>query len=125
MEIQQHDRTLKISGIRELSAANAQSMRERACAAVTPGLEAIELDLSETIFVDSFGLGVIASLYKTATERSLNGPPVIRLLHPRPPVQQIFELTRMHHLFEIVLRKADEFSSSPSFPQRTIIATPP
>jgi anti-anti-sigma regulatory factor len=27
-----------------------------------------------------------------------------RLLNPQPPVQQIFELTRMHHLFEIVQR---------------------
>jgi anti-sigma B factor antagonist len=71
---------------------------------VTTGLEAIELDLSETTFVDSFGLGALVTLYKTARERSLNGGPVVRVLHPRPPVQQVFELTRMHHIFEIVLR---------------------
>jgi anti-sigma B factor antagonist len=62
------------------------------------------LDLSETTFVDSFGLGMIASLYKSASDLNTNGPPAIRLLHPQPPVQQLFELTRMHHLFEIVLQ---------------------
>ena len=108
MEIQHNDQTLNLRGIRELSAANAHAITEQACAALTPGLETIELDLSETTFVDSFGLGVIASLYKTASERCLNGPPTIRLLHPQPPVQQVFELTRMHHLFEIVLKNGHE-----------------
>src|SRR5690349_14311341 len=98
MEIQQNDQTLSIRGIRELSAANAHAVRDQACAALTPGLEAIELDLSETTFVDSFGLGVIASLFRAASELSLKGPPTIRLLHPQPPVQQVFELTRMHHI---------------------------
>jgi len=28
----------------------------------------------------------------------------LRLLNLQPPVQQMFELTRMHHLFEIVSR---------------------
>jgi hypothetical protein len=32
---------------------------------------------------------------------------VLRLLNPTPPVQQMFELTRMHHLFEIVRRNEE------------------
>lgn len=108
MEIQTNNHTLKIRGLRELSAANAHSVRQLVTAALPPGLETIEWDLSETTFVDSFGLGVIASLHQTATRRSSNGPPVVRLLHPQPPVQQIFELTRMHLLFDIVLRTGAE-----------------
>jgi anti-sigma B factor antagonist len=108
MNIERRDHTLSIGGLRELTAANAQSVREQACAAVTPELETIELDLSETTMLDSFGLGAIASLYKTASERSRNGPPSVRLLHPQPSVQQVLELTRLHHLFEIVLRNGHE-----------------
>ena len=108
MEIEQQNYTLKIRGIRELSAANAHAVRETACAALTPGLKLIELDLSETTLMDSFGLGAIASLYKAALERNGNGGPSFRLLYPQPPVQQILELTRMHHLFEIVLQNGNE-----------------
>ena len=104
MEIEQQNDTLIIRGIRELSAANAHAVRETACAALTPGLKMIELDLSETTLVDSFGLGAIASVYKAAMECTAKDVPSFRLLHPQPPVQQILELTRMHHLFEIVLQ---------------------
>ena len=104
MNIEQRDNTLSIGGLRELTAANAESVRLLACAAVTPDLVTIELDLSETTMMDSFGLGVITSLYKTATECSRNGSPSVRLLNPQPPVQQVLELTRLHHLFEIVLQ---------------------
>jgi len=58
----------------------------------------IEIDLSETSFVDSCGLGALISLHKTTCNR--NG--TVRLLNPTPPVQQILELTRMHRIFEIV-----------------------
>jgi anti-sigma B factor antagonist len=108
MEIQQHDQTLSIRGIRELSAANAHSVRQLVCAAVVPGLHAIEVDLSETTFVDGSGLGALVAVYKAASECSGNGPPAFRLLHPQPPVQQVFELTRMHHIFEIVLQNGQE-----------------
>ena len=104
MNIEHRDNTLSIGGLRELTAANAEFVRVRACAAITPELETIELDLSETTMMDSFGLGVITSLYKTATECSRNGSPSVRLLNPQPPVQQVLELTRLHHLFEIVLQ---------------------
>ena len=30
-----------------------------------------------------------------------------------PPIQQVFELTRMHHLFEIVRKKGPEIGEDP------------
>ena len=62
-------------------------------------LAAIEIDLSETAFVDSCGVGALVSLFKTA--RSHNGGVTVRLLNPTRPVEQIFELTRLHRVFEI------------------------
>ena len=97
MKVKALGETLNVSGIKELGAANSQNFREEVKAAL--GAEKnIEIDLSETTFVDSCGLGALISLHKTTCNR--NG--TVRLLNPTPPVQQILELTRMHRIFEIV-----------------------
>jgi anti-sigma B factor antagonist len=89
--------TLCISGLRELGATNSNDFRDRARAALTPAQRNIEIDLSETMFLDSYGLGSLISLHKMTISR--NGK--VRLLNPTAGVQQILELTRMHRLFEI------------------------
>jgi anti-sigma B factor antagonist len=104
MNIQRQQRTLVFSNIGELGAATALSFRQDACAALVPELEYIEIDLSQTTFVDSSGLGALVSVYKAANQCNNNGGVVLRLLNPLPPVQQVIELTRMHHLFEIQSR---------------------
>src|SRR5882672_4348937 len=102
MEIQRQNGSLSVTGVRELSAANARSFRNEVCAVLAPGLKTIEIDLSQAGFVDSCGLGALISLYKAANEMNRQGSVRVRLLNLQPPVQQVFELTRMHHLFEIV-----------------------
>jgi anti-sigma B factor antagonist len=98
-----HDgETLHISDIPELTAANSHVVREEIRAALPTPLKAIEIDLSQTSFVDSCGLGALIAVYKTACGR--NGGVTVRLLNPTPPVQQLFELTRLHCLFEIARR---------------------
>jgi anti-sigma B factor antagonist len=102
MKILKQDKTVSVSEIKELCAANSNSFRDEVRAALPLELMAVEIDLSETSFVDSCGLGALIAVQKTACGR--NGGVAIRLLNPTPPVQQIFELTRMHRLFEIVKR---------------------
>jgi anti-sigma B factor antagonist len=102
MKVQRQNGTLSISGLRELSAASARLFHNEINAAILPGLENIEIDLSEVGFVDGVGLGALVSLYKTASDRGKTEAITVRLLHPQPPVQQLLELTRMHRLFEIV-----------------------
>ena len=92
--------TLTITGLKELGASNANSFRDHARASLTDAHKIIEIDLSQTMFVDSCGLGALISLHKMACTR--NGQ--VRLLNPTPPVQQILELTRMHRIFEIIKR---------------------
>jgi anti-sigma B factor antagonist len=60
----------------------------------------IEIDLSQTRFVDSSGLGALFALYKAANNGQAGV--TLRLVNPRPPIQQLFELTQLHKLFEIV-----------------------
>lgn len=98
MKIQVLGDKLCISDIKELGTGNADALREQARAALTQAQKNIEVDLSQTLYVDSRGLGALISLHKTACSR--NGS--LRVLRPAPPVQQILELTRMHRLFEIV-----------------------
>jgi anti-sigma B factor antagonist len=119
MKVQQSHRTLRIHGLRELSAANANSFRDEAAAALDPELEIVEVDFSETGLVDSCGLGALVSLHKAANHINNNGGVTMRLLNPPPPVLQVFELTRMHHLFEIVPRNGEAAADQAFTPTRT------
>jgi len=99
MKMQPQGETLVVSEIRELGAATSNDFRDQARAALSlDNLRNLEVDLSETMFVDSCGLGALIALHKTVC--GLNG--LMRLINPTPGVLQILELTRMHRLFEIV-----------------------
>lgn len=98
MKVEANGETLNVSGIKELGAANSQLFRDEVKGAFSEVQKNIQIDLSETNFVDSCGLGALISLHKTTCGR--NG--TVRLMNPTPPVQQILELTRMHRIFEIV-----------------------
>lgn len=100
MKISQKNGTLNASGIEQLGAANAGLFQEEMEAAMHPELKAIEIDFSDTSFLDSHGLGALLTVHKTACSR--HGDVPLRLLNPQPPVQQILELTRMHRIFQIV-----------------------
>jgi anti-sigma B factor antagonist len=99
MKIEHDGNNLRISEIAELNAINASSFRDEVRAAMPSTPEVIEIDLSQTRFVDSSGLGALFALYKAAN----NGRDsvTLRLLNPRPSIQQLFELTQLHQLFEI------------------------
>ena len=51
--------------------------------------------------MDGAGLGALVSLYETAKEHRKREGFAIRLTNPTPTVQQMIELARLHHLFEI------------------------
>jgi len=100
MKLEIQGDTLRVSELKELGAANADEFREHVRAALGDGKKSIEIDLAETTFVDSCGLGAIIALHKAACSRQGK----VRLLNPQPAVQQILDLTRMDRLLEIVRR---------------------
>jgi anti-sigma B factor antagonist len=100
MKFEVRGETLSVGEVSELGADNFQDFRERVRGALIDRLRNIEIDLSQTSFLDSCGLGALISLRKTASSR--NGK--VRLLNPNPRVQLLFEITRMHNIFEIVIR---------------------
>ena len=101
MNINQQTGTLSVTDLRELNAANANAFRFALAQAMSNDLRAIEIDLSQTQTVDGAGLGALVALYETAKEQRKRDGFAIRLTNPTPTVQQMIELARLHHLFEV------------------------
>jgi len=123
MEIQRQNGTLSVGGVRELTAASARALRHEVCARIEPELKTIEIDLSGSSLVDSCGLAALVSVFKAANEQNNNGGVAVLLLNPQPAVRQMLELTRLHHLFEIVERPAEPANGSPK-PRHPASAAP-
>jgi anti-sigma B factor antagonist len=101
MKIENLGQCLTVSEIPELTAVNSASFRDEVRAALPGSPAVIEIDLSETRFVDSSGLGALFALYRATGQ---DGGVILRLLNPKPEIQQLLELTQMQQLFEIVQR---------------------
>ena len=76
--------TLRISDVKELGAANSNTFRDQARLAMTNSQRNIDIDLSQTMFVDSCGLGSLIALHKTVCSRK----GMVRLINPTPPVSR-------------------------------------
>lgn len=101
MKIENEGEKLRISEIPELTAVNSGAFRDEVRAALPESPVLIEIDLSQTRFLDSSGLGALFALYRSTRQ---NKEVTLRLLHPTREIQQLLELTQMQQLFEIVLR---------------------
>jgi anti-sigma B factor antagonist len=101
MKIEITGTCLVASEIPELTAGNSSSFRDEVSSAVTESTSIIEINLSQTRFMDSSGLGALFALYR-ATIKSDNM--VLRLINPLPEIEQLLELTQMQQLFEVVRR---------------------
>lgn len=82
----------------ELNSANARLWKDRVAKNIPSDTQETSIDLSNTRFIDSSGLGVLLSLNKSV--RAAGG--ILKLLNPSPAVAQLIELTRLHRVFEIV-----------------------
>ena len=91
------DRTVVKLREERLDAHNSGELRDRILALLEEGGQQLVVDLSGVSFIDSSGLGALLSGYKNANLRS--GSFVLAGLQPR--VQSMFELTRLHRVFEI------------------------
>ena len=101
MKIENQGQCLSISDIPELTAVNSAHFRDEVRAILPGAPSVIEIDLSQTRFLDSSGLGALFALYRSTRQ----GEGVtMRLLNPTREVQQLLELTQMQQLFEIVRR---------------------
>jgi anti-sigma B factor antagonist len=98
MKLETNGDTLVVREVKELGAANSTGFRDWVRSNLKDNYRNIDVDLSQTHFLDSCGLGALIAIHKSACGRK----GTVRLLHPQPQVQQILELTRMHRIFQIV-----------------------
>jgi anti-anti-sigma factor len=91
--------TLNVSDIRELATATANSFQSELSAALSSDVRQIDLDLSQTSFVDCGGLGALVAIRKKASNG--HGAATVRLLNPPKPLQHMVNLMKMTGVFPI------------------------
>ncbi|AIQ64238.1 Anti-sigma-B factor antagonist [compost metagenome] len=82
----------------EFSVEKAWLFRDEIRGLIEEGTLVFMLDFSDCTFIDSTGLGVIVSSYKKCVEAG----GTIRLKSLSPNVMNVFQLTRLNHVFEIL-----------------------
>jgi anti-anti-sigma factor len=96
-----HGDTLNVSEIRELATATANTFQSQLSAALSDSVRHINLDLSQTTFVDCGGLGALVAIRNKASNG--HGPATIRLLNPPKPLQHIVTMMKMSDVFPIAM----------------------
>jgi len=61
---------LTVIDVKELGANNSDAFRDEVKAALPNGFKTVEIDLSQTNFIDSCGLGALIAIQKFATSHS-------------------------------------------------------
>lgn len=97
MNIQTNNDVLLLNKIQELTAVNADQVRSQAKEALAESHTAMTVDLSETRFLDSSGLGALVGLHKVMCSRG----GTFTLLNPSPVARQLLDLTRLHRILKI------------------------
>jgi anti-sigma B factor antagonist len=80
-----------------IDAHNAAELKDRILKVLEEGGETLVIDLSQVQFIDSSGLGALLSGFKNANLRASG----FALAGLQPRVRSMFELTRLHRVFEI------------------------
>lgn len=80
-----------------LDAHNAEILKQELSRLFESGKTGVVVDLKEVRFVDSSGLGALVSGFKNASTRQAQ----LKLSGLQSQVKSMFELTRLHRVFEI------------------------
>lgn len=98
LQITEKDETVIITIQEErMDAHNSGHLKERMLQLFDEGKYQLIIDLGGVRFIDSSGLGALVSGFKNASARDGN----LKLCCLQPQVRSMFELTRLHRVFEI------------------------
>lgn len=90
-----------------VDANNSEELKAELHRQFDSGTKDLILDLKEVLFIDSSGLGVLVSGYKNASV--LHG--TLKLSNLQTQVKSMFELTRLHRVFDIFTTVDDALQS--------------
>ncbi len=99
METEIAEKVLTVIGFAELTATNSKLFRKRVCGALN-GHTVVEIDLSQTAFMDCTGLGALIAICNLGRGRKIR----VRLVNPTFQVQQLLHIMRAGQILEIVNR---------------------
>jgi len=97
MNIQRDEDTLTISGMEELTAANAGVFQKSITDQLSPSIKKLHLMADNMKLMDSTGLGVLIIIH---TRLAQNGGQ-ITISHPTGIVEQLLKMTRLNQVFQI------------------------
>ncbi len=108
IKIQENDSVVLLE-VREerLDAHNSGDLKAEMLNIFEDGKNNLVVDLQEVRFIDSSGLGALVSGFKNASARNGN----LKLCGLQPQVKSMFELTRLHRVFEIFPSSQEAMSS--------------
>jgi anti-sigma B factor antagonist len=92
--------------VNALDASNSKDLKAKVAPEIVPGAKVL-LNLSKLKFVDSSGLG--SMLHCLRQLEGMNGQ--LKLCCMAKPVRSIFELVRMHKIFEIHITEEEALRS--------------
>lgn len=90
-----------------MDAHNSGDLKEQMLQLFDEGKCSLVIDLSAVRFIDSSGLGALVSGFKNASAREGS----LKLCCLQPQVRSMFELTRLHRVFEIFTNQEEALSS--------------
>ncbi len=90
-----------------MDAHNSGDLKERMLQLFDEGKCNLIIDLSSVRFIDSSGLGALVSGFKNASAREGS----LKLCCLQPQVRSMFELTRLHRVFEIYVNQDEALKS--------------
>jgi anti-sigma B factor antagonist len=90
-------KTVLIPNEERVDAHNAAELKDRILKSLEEDGQVLVIDLSRVQFIDSSGLGALLSGFKNANLRASR----FALAGIQPRVKSMFEITRLHRVFEI------------------------
>jgi anti-anti-sigma regulatory factor len=93
-----HD-TVRVTDLRDLNEVRTDDLVHELRAALTPAHATIEFDLTQLRAIHCGTVDVLLSVYEELNRAGARF--TWRVLNPPPDLRQLFELVRLHHLFEI------------------------
>lgn len=90
-----------------LDANNSEELKGELRRLFEGGTKDLVIDLKEVLFIDSSGLGVLVSGYKNASTNHGS----LKLSSLQSQVKSMFELTRLHRVFDIFVTVDDALKS--------------
>ena len=99
MKITTESETLRVSELRELKEPDADELIRDLSAALQPSHSTIEFDLTQLRSADCETVDALMTVH----EKFAHGGTAVswRIMNPPPDLRQLFELVRLHRLFEI------------------------